>query len=141
MINIGLLMEKIRVGDQLLPGEAQALAREVTRARERQAACAEEITRREEIDKAKRQESREFAERARAAEEEVERLREALQHAKTKASTDAAALADRVTHLEEILRDVHYGLSYQPELTREELANVITTIVTPHRKPMNGGST
>lgn len=39
---------------------------------------------------------------------------------------------ERISFLEENLKDIHYGLLHQPELTREQIAEVITTLVTPH---------
>lgn len=45
-----------------------------------------------------------------------------------------AALGEKVVAAENLLKDIHYGLLNQPELTREDLANAITSLVTPYKK-------
>lgn len=136
MSNIGFVLEKIRHGSELSTGEARMLADEIDRLMSNLEGCAQEVARREDADKISRQQDRDRAERLRLSEEEVGRLRDALDHEKNLREVRAIAYDDRTRLLEGMLKDIHYGLLYQPELTREELAEAIATEVTPHAKPI-----
>ena len=135
---IALIMEKVNQRQNLTPAEAGVLADKITTLSRKHAACAEEVSRRDKVEKSRRREARELVERARAAEEDADRLRESLRHARNQKSVETAALEDRVKFLENILRDVHFGLLYQSEqLTRENIASTIADIVDPHPRPLD----
>lgn len=136
MPQIEFVMEKVSQQDPLTTAEAKVLGREVTRLLGRLASCAEEVRRRDEADKAKRKKEIEIVERSRALDAEVTRLRDAFNHEKQQRVTDTGDLAERVKFLEEILRDVHFGLMHQAVLTREQIAGTIASVVDPHPPPL-----
>jgi hypothetical protein len=134
MTAIGFILEKVNHGSELSSGEIKIVADELERLMSKLEGCAQEVARREEADKISRQQDRDRAERLRLAEEEVGRLRGALAHEKQQRETKIADRDGHVRKLEGLLRDIHYGLLYQPEHTREQLAHVIAREVTPWPK-------
>lgn len=136
MTAIGFILEKVSHGGTLTSGEVKILSDEIEHLVAKLEGCAQEVARREEADKTSHQQHRDRADRLRLSEEEGERLRDALAHAKRQRITEHEAHDAKVRELEGILRDAHYALLYQPELTREQISDVIATAVTPHPKPL-----
>jgi len=132
MSGIGFVLEKVRHGSELSTGEAKMLADEIDRVMSRLEGCAQEVARRETADKAARQADRERTERLRQAEEEVTRLRGALEMERQRRQTNLETSTTRTTELESLLKDIHYGLLHQPEHSRKVLADVIAREVTPY---------
>lgn len=137
MVNIGFVMEKVRHGLALSPSEVKLIDQEIERLAAKLEGCANEVARRDEADVISRSQDRARAERLRLAEEGVDRLRGALEHEKQRRETNVADRDKRILELENLLRDIHYGLLYQPEHTREILADVISREVTPHPTPLS----
>ena len=135
MSAIGFVMEKVRHGSGLDSGELKLLSDEIDRLMSKIEALAQELARREEADTAARQADRERVEHLRRVEVDVTRLRGALEHERQRREVQLADRDKRITEMEGLLKDINYGLLYQPELTREELASAIATEVTPHAKP------
>lgn len=136
MSSIGFVLEKVRHGSELSTGELKMLGDEIDRLISKLEACAQELVRREEADKESRQADRDRAEKLRLAEEEVMRLRPALVHERQRREISLTTSDDRIRELTGILRDIGYGLLYQPEHSREELAGVIDRAVGSHPKPL-----
>lgn len=67
-------------------------------------------------------------------EETTRRGREEWDQQRTELETRFADLQEKLRFAEGVLKDVHYGLLKQPELTREDLAKAITSAVTPYRE-------
>ena len=134
-MSIGFVLEKVRHGSALSTGELKMLGDEIDRLASRLEGCAQEVARRDEADKTARQLDRARAKRLRLSEEKVERQHRELEHLKRQRTTETNDHDQKMRTMTGILRDVHYGLLYQPELTREELANVIAAEVTPHPNP------
>lgn len=137
MSDIGYILEKVEHGSAVTTGEAKTLSEMIQRVTAKLEGCAQELARREEADGIARQADKARAEKLRLCEEEGERMREALEFSRRQRSVETGATGDKIIFLEGILRDIHYGLLYQPEITREELASVIAQQVTPHRKPLD----
>lgn len=75
----------------------------------------------------------------RAAQGALHDLEENVQIARQNWDTKVTDLESRLTATKEklafaegVMKDVHYGLLKQPELTREDLARAITSAVTPY---------
>lgn len=136
MSAISFVMEKVRHGSSLDSGELKLLADEIERLHSKIEALAQELDR---VSTASAQAH--VADKARAkkladAEAENARLLEALAHARRARRTADEAYESKVEFLEGVLRDVAYGLRWQPEISREELAGVIERIpITPHPRP------
>jgi hypothetical protein len=134
MSAIGFVLEKVRHGSELSSGELKLLGEEIDRLVSKLEGCAQEVARREDAYKISRQQDRDRADRLRRAEEEVERLRTSSAHAKQQHTIEFQSYDRRLKEKDGILRDIHYGLLYQPEITREQLATTIASEVTPHPK-------
>lgn len=132
MSAIGFVMEKVRHGGNLSSGERKMLADEIDRLSSKVEALAQELSRREFADGIARQADRERVEHLQRVEDDVTRLRKSLEHERQRRITENTANEEMVKFLKNVLRDIHYGLLHQPELTREELAAVIAREVEPH---------
>lgn len=111
---------------------ATTILGELTRLSEALNTCANELDHREQI----RQEER-AAHRAREyAFEELEqsatRARDEWDAKRTDLEARYTALKEKLGLAEGTLKDVHYALLKQPELTREDIARVIESVVTPY---------
>lgn len=58
--------------------------------------------------------------------------REEWDQQRTELETQLADTRAKLRTAESTLKDVHFGLLKQPELTREDIANAITSVVTPY---------
>jgi hypothetical protein len=134
-MTLSFLVERVRHGSVLSTSEVKILVEELERLTAKLEGCAQEVARRDEADKVSRQADRDRAKQLHDLEDEVKRVRAALAHEIQRYEVRTVERDDRERLLEGILKDIHYGLLYQPELTREELAGVIATEVTPHAKP------
>lgn len=67
-------------------------------------------------------------------EAKVSKSRDSWDHDRVALETEVRDLKERLQLAEGTLRDVHYGLTKQPELTREEIAGAITSVVKPYKK-------
>lgn len=65
-------------------------------------------------------------------EEKARRAREEWDAARTELETRLADTREKLNVAEGTLKDVHFGLLKQPELTREDIAHVIESVVTPY---------
>lgn len=111
---------------------ATTILGELTRLSAALDACAHEVEKRERLWQEERQahRAREYAfdaleQKATAARDEWDSMRINLEkrHERTK---------ERLRTAELMLKDVHYALLSQPELTREEIASSITSVVAPY---------
>jgi len=135
MSAIGFVLEKVRHGSALSSGELKLLGDEIDRLESRFQGCAQEVARLGNTLDARHLQDRERAEKLRRAEEEVARLQDALAHARRRLQVESEGYEKAVGSLRGVMRDVGYGLRYQPELTREELAVVIEREVGAHPAP------
>lgn len=134
MATISFILEKARHASELTPSEIKMIVDEIDRLVSRLEGCAQEVTRRDAAAEMAREQDSDRAVRLRLAEEDLSRVRAALDHEKQRRETQLVDRDERVALLTGMLRDLHYGLLEQPELSREELAQVITTEVTPWPK-------
>lgn len=134
-MSIGFVLEKVRHGSALSTGELKMLGDEIERLNAKLEGCVQEMSKRDEISSRAHLQDRDRAEKLRLAEEEVARLQDSLAHAKRQRTTEHEAHEETVRRLEGILKDIGYGLLYQPEHSREELAGVIEREVGAHPKP------
>ena len=111
---------------------AATLLSELRRLSEALDACAREVEKLEDL----RAEAQALH---RAAQGALHDLEENVQLARQNWDTKVTDLESRLTATKEklafaegVLKDVHYGLLKQPELTREDLAQAITSAVTPY---------
>jgi hypothetical protein len=118
------------------PSTAQIYARtvlnELTRLSEQLNVCARELDKREQLrhDAVSAHRALEAAfdgleERARSAREQWDIMRTDLETRLTDTQT-------KLGYAESTLKDIHFGLLKQPELTREDLANAIESAVVPY---------
>lgn len=122
--------------DSQSPSAAQIYATtilgELTRLSEALHICVGEVDERERL----RQEEMRLHRKAQssfdALEETARVAREKWDADRTDLETRLAATTEKLRGAENTLRDVHYALLNQPELTREDIANVITSVVTPY---------
>lgn len=128
---IDFILEKLRHGGNLSSAERKQLIDGVDRITAKLSGCAQEVARRDEAAGVARQQDLGRADRLRLSEEEVARLQDALAHARRQRQTENDDHEDKVRILEGVLKDIHYGLLYQPELNREQLAEAIAGTVEP----------
>lgn len=67
-------------------------------------------------------------------EEKTTRAREEWDRDRAELEGRVAKVTERLRTAETMLKDAHYALLNQPELTREEIAASITSVVTPYPK-------
>lgn len=91
-----------------------------------------ERTKLEEVRKKERREHLVLDEELRRTKEEVERIRDAAATEQTALEGRLEGLKEKLSLAETMLKDTHYALLKQPELKREEIADVITSVVTPY---------
>ena len=91
-----------------------------------------ERTKLEEVRKKERREHLALDEELRRTKEEVERIRDAAATEQTALEGRLEGLKEKLSLAETMLKDTHYALLKQPELKREEIADVITSVVTPY---------
>ncbi len=135
MSAIGFVLEKVRHGSALSSGELKLLGDEIDRLNSRYQGCAQEVARLGNALDGRHLQDRDRAEKLQKAEEEVARLQEALAHARRKLQVDSDGYEEVLGSLKGVMRDIAYGLRYQPEHTREELADVIEKEVGAHPAP------
>jgi hypothetical protein len=111
---------------------ATTLLGELTRLSEALNTCAHEVDERERL-------WREERAAHRARESAFDELEQKASSARDEWDATRVKLGGRLDHereertkAETMLRDVHHALLHQPELTREEIANTITSVVTPY---------
>ena len=91
-----------------------------------------ELRKREELRKKERDDFHALDREHQRLKEELIRLDEAGAATVTGLERRLEEEQGKRTTAENLLRDIHYGLLKQPELTREDLAAAITSVVTPY---------
>ena len=111
---------------------AHSILDELTRLSEALDGCAREIEKvehlREEALAAQRKLEYTFG----ILEDKSVRAREEWDRDRTEFDRRLADKTEKLVRAEGVLRDIHFGLLKQPELTREDLALAIESVVTPH---------
>ena len=93
------------------------------------------VTERQKLEEVRKKERREHLaldEELRRTQEEVERVRDAAAADRTALEGRLETSREKLALAENMLKDTHYALLKQPELKREEIADVITSVVTPY---------
>jgi methyl-accepting chemotaxis protein len=111
---------------------AKAILNELKRLNDAMDTHATEFDKRETLRKKERAEFVTLTESFNRLKEEMARGREAWDAERVKLEGRLSGSQEKLTNAENLLRDIHHGLLKQPELTREELAAVITSLVTPY---------
>lgn len=111
---------------------SEALLAELKRLNDEVELQAADLRRSEEMQKKHRTDFLEAYENLQKLKADMVALDEAAVAAQTSLEARLTDSQEKRTIAENLLRDIHYGLLKQPELTREELANVITSVVTPY---------
>jgi hypothetical protein len=111
---------------------ARALLDEIKRLSDAATLHSREIEKREKLRKESRDEHLALGRKFGALKEELERERLEAETTRVGLEGRLTAEQEKRTIAENLLRDIHYGLLKQPELTREDLASAITSVVTPY---------
>lgn len=111
---------------------AKTILGELTRLSQAMETCAHEVDNRERLRHDAVTAHRALETTFAALEERASLAREEWDRDRTELTVRLNDLTEKLSTAEGTLKDIHYGLLKQPELTREDLARAIESVVTPY---------